>query len=762
MAALAEGPARARILAVDDDERNLLAISEVLATIGEVICAQSGEEALRFLLKEEFAVILLDVLMPGLDGYETAALIRQREQSKRTPIIFLTAINKEDAHMLRGYDAGAVDYVFKPFDPIMLRSKVAVFVELHEKTLEIQRKAEVEQGLLAQALQAHKDKLQAERALRSAEQRQDAILNSLPVCFHARAAEPPFAARFVTEGVERLTGFAPEYLTSDPEFGLNRVHPDDLPRLKQALLAAKTTGSYTCEFRWHCANGEYRIFLDQGVMSDGSDGREPEIIGTLLDITERRGLEDQLLQSQRIDAIGKLTGGLAHDFNNLLAAILSGLGLLERRATLDDQAQQVLDLTRRSAKQGADLVARMLAFSRRQTLKPEAVRLAALGDTMNGLVAPVLGGLIRFDWQIDDTIWPVHVDAGQLELALMNLVFNARDAMPSGGTITVHAQNRSIGTPTEDIPPGDYVMIAVKDTGSGIPPDLVAKVVEPFFTTKPVGKGTGLGLSTVYGFMKQSGGTLRIESVVNRGTTMQLWLPRSTEQPVDPVVEPDIERAFADAGMEHPSILLIDDSHVLRQLTAESLRQRGFEVTCAGGGAEALAMMERTPDEFDVHYHRFRHATRIRRRRDPLRAQFALGLASGHDHGLCRCPGDCRSASRRALARQALPGRGSVRSDFPRDRECGPPKDQNRLALRGCQRSGHVAKGRIPDRQSWSFATGGATSVPRCRGPVGLFRSTPNQGAALNHSCTEAPDEPDHRRYRRAARSRLATRHSKG
>ncbi|WP_244661715.1 response regulator [Mesorhizobium huakuii] len=581
---MAEGPTRARILAVDDDERNLLAISEVLASTGDVICAQSGEEALRYLLKEDFAVILLDVLMPGIDGYETAALIRQREQSKRTPIIFLTAINKEEAHMLRGYDAGAVDYVFKPFDPIMLRSKVAVFVELHEKTLEIQRKAATEQALLAQALQAQKDKLQAERALRNAEERQDAILSSLPVCFHARAAAPPFAARFVTKGVERLTGFSPEDLTSDPAFGLSRVHPEDLPRLEQALLAAKTTGSYTCEFRWQCANGEYRIFLDQGVMSNGSDGREPEILGTFLDVTERRGLEDQLLQSQRLDAIGKLTGGLAHDFNNLLAAILSGLGLLERRGILDDQARQVVELLRRSANQGTDLVARMLAFSRRQTLKPEAVRLAAFGDTMNGLVAPVLGGLIRFDWQIDDTVWPVRVDAGQLELALMNLVFNARDAMPSGGTISVHAQNRSVANRSEDVPAGDYVVVTVRDTGSGIAPDILTKVIEPFFTTKPVGKGTGLGLSTVYGFMKQSGGTLRIDSVVDRGTSMQLWLPRSVEEPATPSVEADIEQMLPGARSERPSILLIDDSNALRHLTAESLRQRGFEVTCAGEG----------------------------------------------------------------------------------------------------------------------------------------------------------------------------------
>ncbi|WP_192180526.1 response regulator [Mesorhizobium amorphae] len=597
---LVDGPAKARVLAVDDDERNLLAIQEVLAPIAEVVAVQSGEEALRCLLKQDFAVILLDVLMPGLDGYETAALIRQREQSKRTPLIFLTAINKEDAHMLRGYDAGAVDYVFKPFDPVMLRSKVAVFVELHEKTLEIQRKAIAEQALLAKALQAEKEKLEAERSLRSAEERQEAILSSLPVCFHARAAEPPFAARFVTKGVERLTGFPPERLTSDPRFGLSRVHPDDLPRVREALLAAKTIGSYTCEFRWQCADGKYRIFLDQGILSKSADGRRPEILGTLLDVTERRGLEDQLLQSQRLDAIGKLTGGLAHDFNNLLAAILSGLGLLERHMTLDGQTRQVLDLTRRSAKQGAELVTRMLAFSRRQNLKPAAVRLAALGDTMNGLVAPVLGGLIRFEWMVDYSVWPAHVDAGQLELALMNLIFNSRDAMPSGGTIGVHAQNRTTKTASQDLAPGDYVVITVKDTGAGIPPDILAKVVEPFFTTKPVGKGTGLGLSTVYGFVKQSGGSLRIDSVVGRGTAMELWLPRSIEQPASDVAEADVEQILVDVGKERPSILLIDDSSVLRQLTAESLRQRGFAVTCAAGGAEALAMIERAPHEFHV------------------------------------------------------------------------------------------------------------------------------------------------------------------
>jgi CheY-like chemotaxis protein len=229
------------------------------------------------------------------------------------------------------------------------------------------------------------------------------------------------------------------------------------------------------------------------------------------------------------------------------------------------------------------------------------VRLAALEDTMNGLVAPVLGGLIRFEWMIDNSVWPAHVDAGQLELALMNLVFNARDAMPSGGTISVLAKNRTIETASEELTPGHYVVITVRDTGAGIPRDLLSKVVEPFFTTKPVGKGTGLGLSTVYGFMKQSGGALRIDSVVGRGSSMELWLPRSAEAPAAGTAESDEERILVEtAGKALPSLLLIDDSGALRQLTAESLRQHGFPVTCAAGGAEALSIIERAPHDFDV------------------------------------------------------------------------------------------------------------------------------------------------------------------
>lgn len=592
-------PEPARVLVVDDDGRNLLTITEVLSGIGDIDCASSGEEALRLLLKREYAVILLDVIMPGLDGYETAALIRQRESSRATPIIFLTAINKEDAHMLRGYDAGAVDFLFKPFDPMMLRSKVAVFVDLFEKSQAIKQKAAVEQRLLRENLAAHSQKLEALSALRRAEERQEAILRSLPICLHSRSVTPPHDAYFVTGAVEGLTGYSAEDFTSGGGFGLDRVHPDDRSVVETALAGALSKGAYDCQFRWRCADGGYRSFLDKGVVLRDQAGNPVEIVGTMLDVTERQQLEDQLLHAQKLEAIGKLTGGLAHDFNNLLASILSGLDLLHRRATLDENAGRILEMTRHAAKQGADLVTRMLAFSRRQQLNPTEYDPRRLSDSLHLLLAPTLGGRVKLRWQIGADVWPVHVDPGQLELAVMNLVINARDAMPEGGGILVKGENRVVEMASPDLAAGEYCLLRVEDNGCGIPPDQIDQVVEPFFTTKEVGRGTGLGLSTAYGFAKQSGGTLRIESELGKGTSVELWLPRSLHGEVAPL--PRAVVPIQDRSRREPrSILLVDDSQDLRHLTTQQLRDAGYDVKSAGGGAEALTLLENQPANFDL------------------------------------------------------------------------------------------------------------------------------------------------------------------
>jgi len=589
-AAAGDGPAeRPRVLVVDDDERNLLAIQNVLEDIGEVVVAKSGEEALRHLLKGEFAVILLDVYMPGIDGYETAQMIRSREQTKRIPIVFLSAVNKETEHLIRGYSMGAVDYVFKPVDPVVLRSKVAVFVDLFAMTREIQRKAKQEQALLDANLKANAERLRIEQELRLAEQRQGAIIQSLPIVLYLEAVDAaPRVPKFVSGNFTALTGFAFEDIEASPSLWLERLHPDDRERVLGALAGRPQVRSFAVEYRWLHSDGQYRHFLDQAVLLRDTDGRPLEYAGTLLDVTDRKELESQLVQARKMDAIGKLTGGIAHDFNNLLAAVLGGLGLIERRLPLEEEHLKILGMTRRAAEQGSELVGRLLAFARRQQLEPAAIEIQALSAAVTDLLAHTLGGLVELDWRIEKGVWRPFADQSQLELALMNLIINARDAMPDGGTIAIAAENRSIARdPSVGLPAGDYVVLTVADSGCGISAELLEQVMEPFFTTKEVGKGTGLGLSMVYGFAKQSGGAFRIESEVEIGTRAEIWLPRAPA-----VAAANREKCPAAVRNAKPlRVLLVDDHDGVRTTTAALLADLGHSVIEASDGPEVLSVL---------------------------------------------------------------------------------------------------------------------------------------------------------------------------
>ncbi|MFL6765266.1 MAG: response regulator [Sphingomicrobium sp.] len=591
---------RARVLLVDDDERNLLAVATVLEDLGEVVLARSGEEALRHLLKGDFAVILLDVYMPGMDGYETAQIIRSRDHTKGIPIIFLSAVNKEAEHLLRGYSMGAVDYVFKPVDPIILRSKVAVFVELFEKSKEVERKARQEQALLDANLRANAERLRAEQELRRAEQRQAAIIQSLPMVLYLE----PYDSRrrvpnYLSGDIEAITGVTYDELLADPKMWFQRLHPEDREKVKQALKARRTTGKLSIEYRWECADGSYKHFLDQAVLLRDIDGRPVEFAGTIADVSDQRSLESQLVQAQKMDAIGQLTGGIAHDFNNLLAAVIGGLSLLDKRAPLEPEQHRILTMTRRAAEQGSELVRRLLAFARRQRLDPSAVDLLSLRDSVSDLITHTLGGLISLEWCLDKRTWTVFADQGQLELALVNLVINARDAMPAGGTVTISAENRHVGDgELPGITAGDYVRLAVRDTGTGISREHLDKVMEPFFTTKEMGKGSGLGLSMVYGFAKQSNGAFRVESEVGSGTTAELWLPRAATTPAvkAPVAPPEPQAHEADALR----VLLVDDHAEVRSTTAAVLKDQGHDVVEANDGRHALELLRRRDCDFDL------------------------------------------------------------------------------------------------------------------------------------------------------------------
>ena len=582
----------ARVLIVDDDERNLFAAASALEELGhEIVVARSGDEALKRLLHEDFAVILLDLHMPGMDGYETAGFIRQRRKTSRIPIVFLTAVFRDEAHLFQAYSAGAVDVVFKPIDPFILRSKVQVLIDLHLKTLEMQRHAEHSERLLAENARVHKEKLAAELALRRSEERQQAILNSLPIVFHSRSMEPPYRPLFLSGNVEALTGFSPEAFMAEADFGSSRIHPDDLEALVRAVSGAAERGAYSCEFRWLCADGEYRRFLDQGILAPPALGGSGEIIGALLDVTERRSLEEQLAQARKMESVGQLTGGVAHDFNNLLTVVIGNLDLLARRAGHDERTERQLSAMRYAAERGRSLTRQLLAFSRRQHLSPVTLDVNALIATFASLLQQAVGETVTLELDLADTQLKAHVDAAQLETTLLNLAVNARDAMPQGGRLTIRTRliDRVSGARTPALDgPGPWIAIEVSDTGVGIPPSALERIFEPFFTTKDVGKGSGLGLSQVYGFVQQSGGQITVDSAPAKGTSFRLLLRMSDRE---------LERAAEPLGVGAPRsgtgrLLVVEDDAQVLAVTVAVLRELGYEVITATNAQAAMDHLE--------------------------------------------------------------------------------------------------------------------------------------------------------------------------
>ena len=305
------------------------------------------------------------------------------------------------------------------------------------------------------------------------------------------------------------------------------------------------------------------------------------------EITERAKVEEKLRQSQKIEAIGQLTGGVAHDFNNLLMVISGGLEMLDQ-ATDPSRRRRLLDGMRHAAERGTALTRQLLAFSRRQELKPEPVDLARHIEGMRELLDRSLSGDISVTLEFDRELWPVEVDPGELELVILNLAVNARDAMPNGGTIHITAQNTAAVEDPELR--GDFVRLCISDNGTGMSPEVLAHVFEPFFTTKEIGKGSGLGLPQVYGFAKQSGGAVYVDSAVNRGTTIMMLLPRSQRPALAPLTVAALDMS-KESRNSAGAVLLVEDDDEVASTVAEMLRQLGYEVTRTASAEEALGRL---------------------------------------------------------------------------------------------------------------------------------------------------------------------------
>ncbi len=438
------------------------------------IKASSGRQALEQILKNDIAVVLIDVVMPDLNGFELAAMIRDHPRFHTLSIIFVSAISVTELDRLKGYQYGAVDYISVPVVPDLLRAKVRVFAELYRKTRQLER------------LNAELERRVEERTAALAE-----------------------ANMKLEQRVEERT------------------------REREAALA-------------------------------------------------------QVHEMQKLESLGQLTGGVAHDFNNLLMGIIGSLNYLAKQPLDDPKAQHFLTAARESAERGAALTKRLLAFARRQELRPESVDVQRLTEGMAEMLQRSIGPTIQIDMAFDRELALISVDPNQLELAILNLALNARDAMPDGGRLQISAQRDRATGGLPSLKSGDYVRMTVTDTGTGMDEATLKRCSEPFFTTKEVGRGTGLGLSTVLGLAAQSGGGMRISSALGEGTKVELWFPvaEGTARQARAEVEP-----APSSTSPRYCVLVVDDEPLVALLTASMLEDLGHATQIVPSGASALTVL---------------------------------------------------------------------------------------------------------------------------------------------------------------------------
>lgn len=367
---------------------------------------------------------------------------------------------------------------------------------------------------------------------------------------------------------EAMFGYERASLEPGPESWSKRIHPDDLEAVLHSIHDA---------------------------IDGDANGKATRMVGSMMNITERRQLEERLRQSQKLEAVGQLTGGVAHDFNNLLTVILGNSEILELRLREQPELRELAQMSLTAAERGAELTQRLLAFARRQPLEPTTVNIYQTVRGMEALIRRTLPESITLKFKEVDQLWPCQVDVHQLESALLNLCLNARDAMPKGGRIVVELYNQAIDADSNDISAGDYVTVAVSDDGHGMSETAVQQAFEPFFTTKEVGKGSGLGLSMVYGFMKQSGGHAKIYSEPGEGTTVRLFFPRTEAEIQEAVTQADTPTAAS----ANERILVVEDDDLVRHNLVGQLQALGYQVSTAENGDAALKVLQQG-QKFDL------------------------------------------------------------------------------------------------------------------------------------------------------------------
>lgn len=639
------------ILVIDDNHANLEVVSSCLESAGfEILAAHDGAAGLNIARQVRPDLILLDVMMPGMDGLETCRRLKADAGTRAIPVIFMTALT-DTTDKVRGFETGGVDYITKPFQVEEVLARVKTHLSLHTLQVQLQQAHDkLEQRVSARTAELRQTNMRleaeiAERRAAEAEIRRRnlelAVLNRViaasvtktqteaileTACRElAQIFDLPRSAAFLLNADKTEATVVADYLAPDsapdtpsilnavvPMVGnsaaqhlldrkstllIDDVHidPDRLAAIRDIvcqrtrsliltplLITGETIGCLlltACEP--HCFEEE-QTRLAQSVAD--------QVGGVLARIRldeERRRLADQYHQAQKMEALGKLTGGVAHDFNNMLTVIL-GAGQLLRLGQEPNSPQIArVEQIQTAAERASDLVRQLLAFSRQQMLQPRVIQINHIIADFEKMLRRVIGEDIALETVFDPRLGRVKADPSQIEQVLMNLVVNARDAMPTGGSLTIETADvyldedyaqRHVG-----VAPGPYACLAVSDTGAGMDADTQARIFEPFFTTKPKGQGTGLGLATVHGIVNQSGGHIYVYSESGQGTTFKVYLPctEATEE------TPPQGESGKDTTSGSETILVVEDDPGVRELVQEILSSVGYRVLSADCGETA-------------------------------------------------------------------------------------------------------------------------------------------------------------------------------
>ncbi|MCE9584577.1 MAG: response regulator [Planctomycetes bacterium] len=595
-----------KILIADDHELNRRSLGITLQSLGHTIVeAEDGVQALALLEGEPADVLISDILMPNMDGYRLCVEIRKHARLGTLPVVLSCGTHHSPADRQRAAEFGASAFLERPATSERIAeilSRVALAASHPAGPADLPKDLLVLKQYSAHLIRNIEEKneelLQKTERLAESEEKFRQMAENMDQVFWMGTADLS-QLLYVSPAYERVFGRTEAELYAEPLAWIKAIHPDDRAGAEEDFRSGRhLKGTMDQEYRIVRPDGSVRWIHNRSFPVRNAAGEVYRVTGLAKDITERRDLERKLLMSQKMEAVGRLAGGVAHDFNNILSVIIGYTDLLMEDLKPGEPMRAELDEILKAGHRAAGLTQQLLAFGRQQVLEPRLLDLDGVIEGIEKMLRRVLGEDINLHVRKSSDLRPVMADPGQVEQVLMNLVVNARDAMPHGGKLTIETGNVELDSTyasSRDVTPGPYTMIAVSDTGEGMNKETLARIFEPFFTTKEVGKGTGLGLSTVFGIVKQSQGSIWVYSEPGKGASFKVYLPSVAGSPV---LTESVVSAPGYDGTE--TILLVEDDDAVRSVAATILKRSGYRILEARDPEEAQMICDTTSEPIEL------------------------------------------------------------------------------------------------------------------------------------------------------------------